>query len=243
MSTTISYKGSTIATAENQTKTLKTAGKYMEADVIVTDTTTGSGSAVTVIDTQDEAGGIIRQIIAVDLSYDTVTAATLKSGVTAHDKNGNAITGELNPGGTATLQTTSVSFTPTTASQSQTLTPQTGYDGFSQVAVSVSAMSTGTAGTPTATKGSVSNHSISITPSVTNTTGYITGGTKNGTAVTVSASQLVSGSETKTANGTYDVTNLASLIVAVPIVTYYTGTSDPSSSTGSNNDIYLKTVS
>lgn len=73
----------------------------------------------------------------------------------------------------------------------------------------------GTAGTPTATKGAVSNHSISITPSVTNTTGYITGSTKTGTAVSVSASELVSGSETKTANGTYDVTNLAELVVNV----------------------------
>ena len=76
-------------------------------------------------------------------------------------------------------------------------------------------VASGTAGTPTATKGSVSNHAISVTPSVTNTTGYITGSTKTGTAVTVSASELVSGSETKTANGTYDVTNLASLVVNV----------------------------
>lgn len=99
----------------------------------------------------------------------------------------------------------------------------------------------GTAGTPSATKGSVSNHSVSVTPSVTNTTGWITGSTKTGTAVTVSASELVSGSETKTANGTYDVTNLASLVVSVPIVTYYTGSSAPSSSLGSNGDIYLQT--
>ena len=76
-------------------------------------------------------------------------------------------------------------------------------------------VASGTAGTPTATKGTVSNHSVSVTPSVTNTTGYITGSTKTGTAVTVSASELVSGSETKTANGTYDVTNLASLVVNV----------------------------
>lgn len=102
-------------------------------------------------------------------------------------------------------------------------------------------VASGTAGTPTAAKGTVSNHSISVTPSVTNTTGYITGSTKTGTAVTVSASELVSGSETKTANGTYDVTNLASLVVAVPIVTYYTGSSAPSSSLGSNGDIYLQT--
>lgn len=77
------------------------------------------------------------------------------------------------------------------------------------------AVASGTAGTPTATKGTVSNHSISVTPSVTNTAGYISGGTKTGTAVTVSASELVSGSETKTANGTYDVTNLAELVVNV----------------------------
>ena len=69
--------------------------------------------------------------------------------------------------------------------------------------------------TASATKGSVSNHSVTVTPSVTRTAGYVTAGTANGTAVTVSASELVSGSETKTENGTYDVTNLASLIVDV----------------------------
>ena len=76
-------------------------------------------------------------------------------------------------------------------------------------------ISSGTEGTPTATKGTVSNHSVSVTPSVTNTAGYISGSTKTGTAVTVAASELVSGSETKTENGTYDVTNLASLVVSV----------------------------
>ena len=117
-----------------------------------------------------------------------------------------------------------------------TVTVPSGYYS-SQATKSVSS---GTAGTPTATKGTVSNHSVSITPSVTNTTGYITGSTKTGTAVSVSASELVSGSETKTQNGTYDVTNLASLIVNIPFVTYYTGSSTPSSSLGSNGDIYLK---
>ncbi|MBR2804357.1 MAG: hypothetical protein IKE20_04345 [Eggerthellaceae bacterium] len=108
-------------------------------------------------------------------------------------------------------------YTPTTSQQTDTITydPNDGYNGIEQVSVTVNAMPTGTAGTPTATKGSVSNHSVSVTPKVTNTTGYITGGTKTGTAVTVSASELVSGSETKTANGTYDVTNLASVVVNV----------------------------
>lgn len=112
--------------------------------------------------------------------------------------------------------------------------------GYYSAAASKSVAS-GTAGIPTASKGTVSNHAITVTPSVTNTTGYITGGTKTGTAVTVSASELVSGSETKTANGTYDVTNLASLVVNIPVVTYYTGSSAPASSLGSDGDIYLQT--
>ena len=77
------------------------------------------------------------------------------------------------------------------------------------------AVSSGTEGTPTATKGTVTNHSVSITPSVTNSAGYISGGTHSGTAVSVSASELVSGSQTVTENDTYDVTNLATLVVNV----------------------------
>ncbi len=99
-----------------------------------------------------------------------------------------------------------------------------------------------TAGTPTATKGSVSNHSVSVTPSVTNTTGYITGGTKTGTAVTVSASELVSGSQTLTDNGTVDVTNLASVTVDIDFITYHTSSSEPTSSQGSDGDIWLVTA-
>lgn len=77
-------------------------------------------------------------------------------------------------------------------------------------------VASGTAGTPTATKGTVSSHSVTVTPSVTNTTGYITGGTKTGTGVTVTASELVSGSQNITVNDTYDVTNLANVVVSVP---------------------------
>ena len=83
----------------------------------------------------------------------------------------------------------------------------------------------GTEGTPTATKGTVSNHSVSVTPSVTNTTGFITGSTKTGTAVSVSASELVSGTKSISANGTgIDVTNYASVDVAVPTGITPTGT-------------------
>lgn len=85
-------------------------------------------------------------------------------------------------------------------------------------------VASGTAGTPTATKGTVSNHSVSVTPSVTNTTGYITGGTKSGTAVTVSASELVSGTLSINSSGTKDVTNYASASVAAGTVATPTAT-------------------
>lgn len=128
-----------------------------------------------------------------------------------------------------------------TASGATVTVPSGFYD--SQQTKSVA---TGTAGTPTATKGTVSNHSVSVTPSVTNTTGYITGGTKSGTAVSVSASELVSGSETKTANGTYDVTNLAELVVNVPTgggstknVQYYMGVDSVAAGSYTATDVSL----
>lgn len=117
---------------------------------------------------------------------------------------------DVTSGGTMQAKT---NISPTTSSQ--TITPDVGYDGLSSV--QINAMPTGTAGTPTATKGTVSNHSVSVTPSVTNTTGYITGSTINGTAVTVSASELDSGSKSITANGnSQDVVGYASVDVAVP---------------------------
>lgn len=202
----------------------------------------GGGSAIAVVDTEDSHGGTIRTITAVDLSADTVTAATLLQGYRAHDRLGNAIVGTASGGGETINLQEKTGVNPSTSSQ--TITPDSGYDGLSSV--QINAMPTGTAGTPTASKGTVSNHSVTVTPSVTNSTGYITGGTKSGTAVTVSASELVSGSETKTENGTYDVTNLASLVVNVPTggggdaQSIYSGSSAPSSSLGVDGDLYMQ---
>ena len=78
-------------------------------------------------------------------------------------------------------------------------------------------VASGTAGTPTASKGAVSNNSVTVTPSVANTTGYITGGTKTGAGVTVSASELVSGNKaltpSETAQSGIDVTNFKTVSV------------------------------
>lgn len=111
-------------------------------------------------------------------------------------------------------------------------------------AVTVAAMPSGTAGTPTAAKGIVSNHSVTITPSVTNTTGYITGSTKTGTAVTVSASELVSGNKEITANGTnIDVADYSTVSVAVPSSGSSKNVQVAQSTTRVANTAYTKTAS
>ena len=58
---------------------------------------TGSG-AVTIDEYADTNGGTVKDIIAVDISNDTVTAAALKKGYTAHGADGTAITGTLDVG-------------------------------------------------------------------------------------------------------------------------------------------------
>lgn len=72
MSTTVNYKGNTITTLSNQTKTLQTAGKWLEDDIVITNADT---AAISVIDTIDTAGGTIRQINAINISDTTATAA------------------------------------------------------------------------------------------------------------------------------------------------------------------------
>lgn len=82
----------------------------------------------------------------------------------------------------------------------------------------------GSPGTPTAHKGDVSNHSIAVTPSVTNVGGWISGGTIDGAYVEVSASELVSGDYAVSASGTHDVTNYET--ATVPSTTVSTTSSE-----------------
>lgn len=186
MSTTVSYKGSTIATITDETKKLTTQGKICEDDITLTDVTP-----------------------------------------------------------IPNLQTKSETYTPSTSQQTDTVTYDNGYTGLEQVNVTVNAMPSGTEGTPTATKGAVSGNAVTVTPSVTNSAGYISGGTHTGTGVSVSASELVSGTYTVSGSGTADVTNYASASVPAGSVTApstITGSS-ASVSAGTNTLTLSKTVS
>ena len=111
----------------------------------------------------------------------------------------------------------------------------TNYASASVAAGSISAL--------TATKGTVSNNSVTVRPSVSFTSGYIESGMSEGTAVTVRASELVSGNLAITDNtASTDVTNYATVSVAIPFVTYYTSSSTPTSSQGSDGDVWLVTA-
>lgn len=137
----------------------------------------------------------------IDVTQKTVNSGNLLYGETALKNDGTGVTGSI---ATKTASDLSAS--------GDTVSVPAGYyaSGASK------AVASGTEGTPVATKGTVSSHSVTVTPSVTNVAGYISGGSKTGTAVTVSASELVSGTKSITANGTnIDVTDYAAVDVSV----------------------------
>ena len=81
------------------------------------------------------------------------------TGIKATDNNGNTKT-YIRPDGTVTISSSGTTDVTAYASAS---------------------VAAGSAGTPTAAKSAVNNHALTVTPSVTNTAGYISGGTKTGT--------------------------------------------------------------
>ncbi len=149
---------------------------------------------------------VLNGVVLIDVTDDTVDASSLLSGVTATGADGMEITGTYTPPVPSLQAKTNIA--PTTASQ--TITADSGYDGLSSV--QINAMPSGTAGTPSITQ-ILGTNSVRVVPSVTNATGYITGGTKTGTAETIKASDLVSGTYSVTSSGTADVTNYASVDV------------------------------
>lgn len=170
------------------------------------------------------------QLIGMDLAPLNVTQNGTYNASDVDITGFNTVTVNVPTG--SNLQTKYATVTPSTSQQIENVRPDSGYDGLERAVVTVEAMPSGEEGTPTLIKRTASANSVSITPKVTNTAGYIPGTTKTGTAMTVSASELVSGTKSITANGTgIDVTNYASVDVNVP-----SGTSTCDTKTMTNDD-------
>ena len=119
MSTTINYKGSVLTTVENQTKTLKTAGKYMEGDVAITDTTQ---SIAIVSEHVNSVGGV-----DVDISSATENPLPYTDTLDAGGGTIRNITADV------VLKLQSKEVMP--SNSKQTILPDNGYDGLSEVIV------------------------------------------------------------------------------------------------------------
>ena len=91
MSATVSYKGETLTTVTNETKTLTTQGKYLEANIIITDSSSGGGSLQDKTVTPSQA----TQTIVADEGYDglgTVTVNAIPSNFGLISFNGSVLT-------------------------------------------------------------------------------------------------------------------------------------------------------
>lgn len=219
MSATIKYKGNTIASiTTDSSKTLKTSGKYCEGDIIIENTKDGitpSGNKAITATTSTQTG------------IDVTNYATVSVAPTPSETKSVTTNGDVTPSSGKLLSKVTVNVPTGTARDSSDLTVSGATvnvpAGLYSSAASKSVAS-GTAGTPTASKGAVSNNSVTVTPSVTNTEGYITGGTKTGTGVKVSASELVSGNKaitpSETAQSGIDVTNFKTASVGAISSTY-----------------------
>lgn len=179
---------------------------------------------------------ILNGTTLLDVTDTTATIPDVLTGKNFHTADGVLNTGTASGSSAPVLQTKSV--TPTESAQA--ITPDSGYDGLSEV--DVGAISTTYVGT-----GIARQAGSTITPTKSQQTAISSGKFTTGdilvnpipveyittTDATATAADILSG-ETAYVNGSKVTGNLV-------IQHYYTGSSTPSSSLGVNGDIYLKT--
>lgn len=173
---------------------------------------TGSGAAISIVDTTDANGGTIRTITGVSLAGDTVTAAHLETGYTAHDALGNPITGQLSPGGTPNLQA-KTNISPTESSQ--TIEADSGYDGLSSV--QINAVSSSYVGSGITRRSSTDLSASGAT--VTVPAGYYASqATKSVSSGSATGPTSLSGSSATVSTGTNTITLTKTGVTTTPTV-------------------------
>ena len=180
MSTTVKYKGNTLATVSNNTKTLKTAGKYMEGDVMLTDVSQSAPTIQSLSVTPSETAQTFNAS-TVD-GYKPVTVEAISS---TYVGSGIERRSSLTYSGATVFAP--AGYYPVMTSQTIPSGSATAPSSISGTAASVS---TGN-GTLTLTK------TVSVTPSVT--AGYISSGTAGDSSVSLTASVTID--PTPTASG------------------------------------------
>lgn len=170
----------------------------------------------------------------------TVPAGNYASQATKSVSSGSASTPATTITANPTITVSSAGLITASVSGSQNITPT----------VSAGYVSSGTAGTVTVSGSDTeqltvlgaTTYNTSSTDRIISNGRYLTG-TQTIKAVTVSglsASNIASGVTVKVGDANDD-DRIASVTGTLSFVTYYTGSSTPSSSTGSNGDIYLQT--
>lgn len=164
---------------------------------------------------------------SIQTGIDVKNYATVSVAPTPSETKSVTTNGDVTPSSGKLLSKVTVNVPTGTARDSSDLTvsgPTVNVPAGLYSSAASKSVASGTAGTPTASKGAVSNNSVTVTPSVTNTEGYIAGGTKTGTGVKVSASELVSGNKaitpSETAQSGIDVTNFKTASVSAISSTY-----------------------
>lgn len=239
MSTTVSYKNNTLATVNNQTKTLKTAGKYLEDDITLVDVTSTGITPTGNIDITQAGQTDVTNYATATVPNAIAMAGILTDFVTESNQRKWRLTATVfvdpEDGGRAGWIAEGIAdeniMTFNAVPANTTIIPSTsaqtigGVRHMMEGPVTIAAMPSGTTTAPTSISGTSATVStgtntltltktVSVTPRVT-TAGYVSAGTAGNSSVSLTASV------TTRAAGTITPTKSTQTI---PSGTYLTGT-------------------